>query len=51
MMRIWTQYAKTGYPNVPGIPNWPAYDKTTDRYLFLTPNPEIKGGYSKLPLK
>jgi len=49
MMRIWTQYAKNGNPNVPGIPDWPAWEKATDRYLFLTPKPEIKDGYSKLP--
>lgn len=49
MMRIWTQYAKNGNPNVPGVPDWPAWEKATDRYLFLTPKPEIKDGYSKLP--
>ena len=49
MMRIWTQFAKNGDPNVEGLVDWLPWDKATDRYLFLTPKPEIKGGYSKLP--
>ena len=31
----WTQFAKTGNPNAPGFPEWPAYDARTDQWLEL----------------
>jgi para-nitrobenzyl esterase len=35
-MRIyWTQFAKTGDPNVAGIPTWPAYEAVADRCMDL----------------
>jgi para-nitrobenzyl esterase len=35
-MRIyWTQFAKTGNPNAPGLPEWAAYDARVDQKLDL----------------
>jgi para-nitrobenzyl esterase len=31
----WTQFAKTSRPDAPGLPPWPAYDSTADRYQEL----------------
>jgi len=31
----WVQFAKTGNPNGPGLPVWPAYSPGSDRYMDL----------------
>ncbi|MFZ1919062.1 MAG: carboxylesterase family protein [Terriglobales bacterium] len=36
MLLYWTQFAKTGNPNVTGKPAWPAYNTSTDLFLQLT---------------
>ncbi len=35
MIQYWTQFAKTGNPNVAGLPQWPAYETDTDQHLVL----------------
>ena len=35
MRAYWTQFAKTGNPNAPGLPAWPAYDTRGDQYFEL----------------
>jgi len=35
MRTYWTQFAKTGNPNAPGLFDWPAYDARVDQYLDL----------------
>jgi para-nitrobenzyl esterase len=35
MVKYWTQFAKTGNPNVSGNPNWPAYTSANDSILTL----------------
>jgi para-nitrobenzyl esterase len=51
MMTIWTQFAKTGNPNVRRIVNWPVYEETTDRYLYISAQSEVKSGFSKIGRK
>lgn len=35
MRAYWTQFARTGSPNAPGLPRWPAYDVRADQCFEL----------------
>jgi para-nitrobenzyl esterase len=35
LRNYWAQFAKTGDPNVPGLPVWPPYDSGSAPYLEL----------------
>lgn len=35
-MRAWTNFARTGNPNGPGVPDWPPFDEHQDNYLNIT---------------
>ncbi len=35
MRNYWVQFAKTGDPNLPGLPKWPAYHSAATSYLDL----------------
>jgi para-nitrobenzyl esterase len=48
MMSMWTQFARTGDPNVKGLITWPAYEASTDRYLYIADPLEVKSGFSKI---
>ncbi len=48
MMQMWTTFARTGDPSVKGLINWPAYDETTDRYLYIVEPLKVKSGFSRL---
>lgn len=43
MSACWVQFAKTGAPNAPGLPAWPAYDEN-DRYLEFGDTVTVKSG-------
>ena len=43
-MSIWTQFAKTGDPSVPGLIEWPAYTAENDSYLAIGAELEVKMG-------
>jgi para-nitrobenzyl esterase len=47
MMKIWTQFAKTGNPGVKGL-DWPAWDKAGDQYLLISESLVVKSGFSDL---
>jgi len=48
MQTIWTHFARTGNPSVKGLIDWPAWERTTDKYLLITDPLQIKQGYSDL---
>lgn len=48
MMRMWTAFARTGNPSVPGLIDWPDWDETTDKYLYIVDPLQVKTGFSRL---
>ncbi len=48
MMQIWTQFARTGNPSVPGKVEWPVYNADADEYLALGVPFQVKSGFSLL---
>jgi para-nitrobenzyl esterase len=51
VMQLWTNFAKTGNPSIPGIIDWPAWDEEKDQYLYITEKPEVRSGFSKVGQK
>jgi para-nitrobenzyl esterase len=47
MMSLWTQFAKTGKPGVKGLIDWPTYDSTNNRYLYINQGLQIKSDFPK----
>ena len=47
-MRMWTQFAKTGDPSVPGLVSWPAWNRSNDRFLFIVEPLQVKSRFSIL---
>jgi para-nitrobenzyl esterase len=48
MMKMWTAFAGTGNPSVKGLIDWPAYDKATDKYLYIVEPLQVKAGFSRI---
>lgn len=45
MMGAWTQFAKTGDPNGPGLAEWPPFDAAADTFLEFTVRPRVGHGW------
>jgi para-nitrobenzyl esterase len=48
MMAMWTQFAKTGNPNVKGLIDWPVWKPDTDLYLYIAEPLKAKSGFSRV---
>ena len=51
VMKMWTNFARTGAPSVQGAVDWPVWDEANDRYLYITDKPEVKSGFSRVGQK
>jgi para-nitrobenzyl esterase len=47
MMAYWTNFAKTGDPNAPGLPRWPAYDANSDQHMDFGDTVQAEAGLEK----
>lgn len=47
-MTLWSNFAKTGDPSIPGVLEWVPYTAGNDLYLDLGASPEMKTGLSEL---
>ena len=50
MTAYWVQFAKTGDPNRPDLPKWPAYDAHGDLHLEFGDRVQTGNGAAKVGL-
>ena len=43
MGKYWTNFTKTGDPNGPGLPAWPAFDNANPQVMYLTGSVPFSG--------
>jgi para-nitrobenzyl esterase len=51
MMRMWTNFARTGNPSLKEVVDWPAYNEATDQYLYIGESLHVKSGFSGVAQK
>ena len=42
MHGCWVAFAKTGKPECPGAPAWPAYERASDQWMVLDSTPRVE---------
>lgn len=42
MVSYWTNFARAGNPNAPGLPEWPEYNDTDDQYVNFCDSPRVE---------
>lgn len=50
MMKMWTQFARTGNPCTAQAGDWPVWEETTDSYLYVNGDTIVRTGFSQLPV-
>ena len=50
-MKMWAQFARTGDPNMKGLIEWPVWEQSSDKYLYVKDTLQVKTGYSKIEQK
>ncbi|NOX50555.1 MAG: carboxylesterase/lipase family protein [Gammaproteobacteria bacterium] len=45
MHHCWLSFVKTGKPSCPGAPDWPAYNRDSDKLMKLNLEPKIVSGF------
>ena len=50
MSRHWVQFATTGNPNGPGLPNWPAYEPQNHTAMRYAETSRAAGGFRQRQL-
>ncbi len=48
MATLWTRFAETGDPGLPGLAEWPPYDPATDEYMSIDEPIQARTGFSTL---